>query len=215
VWHDQADPGPAAGRAFPTPEAMAAKSARFYEKDVRAGYRARALAELSDAVASGRLDPELWLRPDLSTAEIAKQILSVRGAGPYTAENLLKLLGRYDGLGLDSWTRAKFARLYGDMGTHPARKGLRRAGATPPHRAGADRPSGIEKPRGVKAGRSSSVSGARARDVKTRRPQSVPDDAIARHYERFGPWRGLAFWCDMTRDWHEDESPDGGAGDKF
>ena len=31
--------------------------------------------------------------------------------GPYAAENLLKLVGRYDGLALDSWTRAKFARV--------------------------------------------------------------------------------------------------------
>ncbi len=29
-------------------------------------------------------------------------------SGDYAAENLLKLLGRYDGLALDSWTRAKF-----------------------------------------------------------------------------------------------------------
>ena len=26
----------------------------------------------------------------------------------YAAENLLKLIGRYDGLALDSWTRAQF-----------------------------------------------------------------------------------------------------------
>jgi 3-methyladenine DNA glycosylase/8-oxoguanine DNA glycosylase len=31
--------------------------------------------------------------------------------------------------------------------------------------------------------------------------------AIARRYDRLGPWRGLAFWLDMTRDWHlESES---------
>ncbi|MFN2532308.1 MAG: hypothetical protein ABR555_13520 [Pyrinomonadaceae bacterium] len=37
-----------------------------------------------------------------------KRIKTVKGAGDYAAENLLKLLGRYDGLALDSWTRAKF-----------------------------------------------------------------------------------------------------------
>jgi 3-methyladenine DNA glycosylase/8-oxoguanine DNA glycosylase len=36
---------------------------------------------------------------------------SVKGVGDYAAENLLKLVGRYDGLALDSWTRAKFARI--------------------------------------------------------------------------------------------------------
>ena len=35
----------------------------------------------------------------------------VKGVGNYAAENLLKLLGRYDGLALDSWIRAQFAKL--------------------------------------------------------------------------------------------------------
>jgi 3-methyladenine DNA glycosylase/8-oxoguanine DNA glycosylase len=30
------------------------------------------------------------------------------------------------------------------------------------------------------------------------------DRAIARRYDRFGPWRGLAFWIDLTRDWHDE-----------
>jgi hypothetical protein len=40
-----------------------------------------------------------------------KEIKSVKGVGNYAAEGLLKLIGRYDGLALDSWTRAQFARL--------------------------------------------------------------------------------------------------------
>jgi len=39
-----------------------------------------------------------------------KEIKSVKGVGNYAAENLLKLIGRYDGLALDSWARAQFAR---------------------------------------------------------------------------------------------------------
>lgn len=35
----------------------------------------------------------------------------VKGVGDYAAENLLKLVGRYDGLALDSWLRAKFYKL--------------------------------------------------------------------------------------------------------
>jgi len=30
------------------------------------------------------------------------------------------------------------------------------------------------------------------------------DRAIVRRYARFGDFRGLAFWLDLTRDWHED-----------
>lgn len=33
------------------------------------------------------------------------------------------------------------------------------------------------------------------------------DEKIARYYSRFDAWRGLALWCDMTRDWLEEESP--------
>ena len=53
---------------------------------------------------SGELDVEAWLTSPLSTAELIKEMRGVKGVGPYAAENLLKLLGRYDGLALDSWS---------------------------------------------------------------------------------------------------------------
>jgi len=34
-------------------------------------------------------------------------------------------------------------------------------------------------------------------------PAAKTDRAIARRYERFGSFRGLALWLDLTRDWHE------------
>ncbi len=36
-----------------------------------------------------------------------------------------------------------------------------------------------------------------------RRPPS--DRTIARDYARFGTWRGLVLWCDLTAEWHRDE----------
>jgi 3-methyladenine DNA glycosylase/8-oxoguanine DNA glycosylase len=98
-------------KSFPTPEAMAAMPVKFYVDEVRAGYRAPYLKELADRVASGELNVETWLTSDLSTPDLVKQIKGVKGAGNYAAENLLKLLGRYDGLALDSWTRAKFFKV--------------------------------------------------------------------------------------------------------
>lgn len=133
-------------RTFPTPEAMASVPVKFYVDQVRAGYRAAYLKELADRVASGELDVESWLTSDLSTADLVKQIKGVKGAGNYAAENLLKLLGRYDGLALDSWTRAKFFKVRNN--------------------------------------------GRKANDKK-----------IERYYSRFKEWRGLALWCDVTRDW--------------
>ena len=133
-------------RAFPTPEAMAQMPLKFYADEVRAGYRAPYFKELADRVASGELNVEAWLSSSLSTTELMKEMRGVKGVGPYAAENLLKLVGRYDGLALDSWTRAKFFTV---------RNGGRKA----------------------------------------------TDKKIARFYSRFGEWRGLALWCDMTRDW--------------
>ncbi len=98
-------------RAFPSPEAMALMPLRFFVNEVRAGYRAPYLKELADRVAAGSLSVEDWLTSPLPTPELIKQIKTVKGVGDYAAENLLKLLGRYDGLALDSWTRATFVRV--------------------------------------------------------------------------------------------------------
>jgi len=136
-------------RTFPTPEAMALMPLKFYVNEVRAGYRSEYLKLLADRVASGELDVEAWLTSPLPTAELMKEMRGVKGVGPYAAENLLKLLGRYDGLALDSWTRAKFFSV---------------------------RNNG----------------------------RKTTDKKIARYYSRFKEWRGLALWCDMTRDWLED-----------
>jgi 3-methyladenine DNA glycosylase/8-oxoguanine DNA glycosylase len=135
-------------RTFPTPEAMALMPLRFYVNEVRAGYRSEYLKELADRVASGALDVEAWITSPLATADLIKEMRGVKGVGPYAAENVLKLLGRYDGLALDSWTRAKFFSVRNN--------------------------------------------GRKATDKK-----------IARYYSRFKEWRGLALWCDMTRDWLE------------
>jgi N-glycosylase/DNA lyase len=136
-------------RAFPTPEAMASQPESFYRDVVRAGYRAGYFKELAERVASGELDVESWLTSELSTAELKREMKRVKGVGEYAADNLLKLLGRYDCLALDSWVRATFARL---------------------HNKG----------------------------------RVASDRKIARHYARFREWRGLALWCDITRDWLEE-----------
>jgi len=103
---------PSAGgkRAFPSVEAMAAAGLDFYRDEMRAGYRSQYFVELAEAVAAGGLDPEAWLASDLPTPELKKEIKKVKGVGDYAAENLLKLIGRYDGLALDSWLRSQFYR---------------------------------------------------------------------------------------------------------
>lgn len=109
-------------KAFPTPEAMAGVSADFYRDTVRAGYRSPYFAELAELVAAGSLDPESWLSSPVSTAELKKEIKKVKGVGDYAAENLLKLLGRYDGLALDSWLRAQFYKHHNNEKACPDKK---------------------------------------------------------------------------------------------
>jgi N-glycosylase/DNA lyase len=138
------------GHTFPTPAAMAEAPEKFFRAEMRSGYRAPYFKELAGRVASGELDVESWLTSDLPTSELKRDMKRVKGVGDYAAENLLKLVGRYDVLALDSWVRATYARL---------------------HNKG----------------------------------RAAADNKIARHYARFQEWRGLALWCDMTKDWMEDK----------
>ena len=89
---------------------------------------------------------DVWLTSELPTPELKKEMKKVKGVGDYAAENLLKLVGRYDGLALDSWLRSQFYKNHNNEKT-------------------------------------------------------CPDKKIERHYKKFGPWRGLVIWCDMTEKW--------------
>lgn len=133
--------------AFPTPKAMADQDEAFYRAEIKAGYRAPYFIELAQKVAGGQLDPEQWLHSDLATPELKKAMKTVKGFGDYAAENLLKLVGRYDGLALDSWLRSQFYKNHN--------------------------------------------KGKICKDIK-----------IERHYNKYGEWRGLVIWCDMTEKWH-------------
>jgi 3-methyladenine DNA glycosylase/8-oxoguanine DNA glycosylase len=137
--------------AFPRPADIAALSERDLRTRVKAGYRAPYLLEFARRVAEKRLDVESFRTSTLPTDELTEQLLVIKGVGPYAAENLLKLLGRYDRLGLDSWTRGRYYELHS-------------------------------------------------------RGRAVRDATIERHYRQYGEWRGLFFWLEMTKDWHEREA---------
>jgi N-glycosylase/DNA lyase len=102
------EPSQSGARSFPTAEAVASRPESFFRNEIKAGYRSPYFVEIADAVAAGKIDPESWLHSPLSTIDLKKEIKKVKGFGDYAAENLLKLLGRYDGLALDSWLRAQF-----------------------------------------------------------------------------------------------------------
>lgn len=102
----------AAGRAFPTPEAMAGAGDDFYREVVRAGYRGRYLAALAASVADGHVDLES-LAGEGDDDEVAALLQTLPGIGPYATAHIMLLVGRYSRLVLDSWTRPKYARLVG------------------------------------------------------------------------------------------------------
>jgi N-glycosylase/DNA lyase len=104
--------GPA-GRAFPTPEAMAAAPEGFYREVMRAGYRGPYFRALARSVASGEVDLEALAVADLDDEEVALQLQTLPGVGPYAAAHIMMMIGRYSLLILDSWTRPKYARLMG------------------------------------------------------------------------------------------------------
>jgi 3-methyladenine DNA glycosylase/8-oxoguanine DNA glycosylase len=99
-------------KSFPSPEVMAGTTEHFLRKNIRAGYRSPFLLEFAEKVASDKLDVESWRSSELSTDVLFKELRSIKGVGEYAAGNILKLLGRYDYLGLDSWVRGRYYELY-------------------------------------------------------------------------------------------------------
>ena len=91
------------GRAFPTPEAIAASNPDYIKEKIRVGYRAPAIHELAVRVASGKYDLEALKHSSLPTLELRKELLTINGVGPYAAANLLLILGRSDFIPVDSW----------------------------------------------------------------------------------------------------------------
>jgi len=90
-------------KAFPTPDRIAASSPAVLRAAVRVGYRAPALHELAVRVASGELDLESYKTSSLSTLDLRRELMTIKGVGPYAAANLLMILGRHDFIPIDSW----------------------------------------------------------------------------------------------------------------
>jgi N-glycosylase/DNA lyase len=99
-------------KSFPSPEALAGTSDQFLRKHIKAGYRSPFLLEFAKKVASGKLNVEHWRSSELTIDVLFKELRSIKGVGVYSAGNILKLLGRYDYLGLDSWVRAQYYKMY-------------------------------------------------------------------------------------------------------
>lgn len=99
-------------RAFPTPEAIAGSSEGELREQVKLGYRAPFILGFARRCAAGTLDIEAFRTSRAPVQDLYKELRSIKGVGDYAAGNLLRLLGRFDYLGLDSWCRSKFSELH-------------------------------------------------------------------------------------------------------
>jgi N-glycosylase/DNA lyase len=106
------DAAPGGEHTFPTPEQVASLDPDAFNTHIRAGYRGAYLHALATALATGQLEVHYWDDPSLPSAEIYAALKHIKGFGDYAAGAMLRLLGRFDQLGLDSVCRAMFAQRY-------------------------------------------------------------------------------------------------------
>ncbi|MGH1365700.1 MAG: DNA-3-methyladenine glycosylase family protein [Calditrichia bacterium] len=99
-------------KAFPTPQAIVQAQDKLFETDIRLGYRTAYIREIAATVASGNLELEAYQSSDLSTPELRKVLLSIKGIGNYAAATMLMFLERYDELAIDTVFRDFVTKRY-------------------------------------------------------------------------------------------------------
>ncbi len=116
--------------AFPTPQQIASYTPEQLDEHIRAGYRSAYLHTLAMQIADGELDVEAWHRPDIDSVTLYNNVKSLRGFGDYAAGTMLRLLGHFDRIAIDSEARAAYRRIAGrdavtdkDIQTYYARFG--------------------------------------------------------------------------------------------
>ncbi|QPC83943.1 3-methyladenine DNA glycosylase [Phototrophicus methaneseepsis] len=97
--------------AFPTPERIAAMNEDDLQTAIRAGYRTAYLHELAKRIAHGELDVESWRQ--LPSEAIYQVVLGLKGFGNYAAGTMVRLLGHFDRLAIDTECRAAYKRVTG------------------------------------------------------------------------------------------------------
>jgi len=96
-------------QAFPDPQNISSQTEEYLRKEIKMGYRAPYLLEFASEVTKGNIDLIPFEEGLLSSTELYKKIKKIKGFGDYAVSNLLKLLGRYDNMGADSWSGKKFS----------------------------------------------------------------------------------------------------------
>jgi 3-methyladenine DNA glycosylase/8-oxoguanine DNA glycosylase len=98
--------------AFPTPAQVLAKSLDELERQTGTGYRAKYIRSLAEAITSG-FDPESLRNSSLSYEDIYERVRALHGFGDYSASYVLKLLGRFERISIDTVMRRYFKEIAG------------------------------------------------------------------------------------------------------
>ena len=93
--------------AFPGPERIAALPFDEFAQAVRAGYRSAYLHQLAQGIASGEIDLASW--HSLDSDSLFKAVKALHGFGDYAAGTILRMLGHFDKLAIDSACHAMYA----------------------------------------------------------------------------------------------------------
>lgn len=96
---------------FPSPEQIASLSLEDFSAKASAGYRNAYLYHLAQGIANGNIQPETWR--ELDTETLYKTVRGLKGFGDYATGSILRLLGHYDRLAIDSVARDSYKRLTG------------------------------------------------------------------------------------------------------
>ena len=106
------DRTPCGYRCFPSPARIFQEDRPTLIRQSKMGYRAELLAKISRDVVEDNLDLSAWEQIDASTKEIRREILGLKGFGPYAAASILALVNRYDFLPVDSVFMTHVSRLH-------------------------------------------------------------------------------------------------------
>ena len=93
---------------FPSSTVIAKTDEQFLREKIKMGYRAPYLWQFAKEVANKNLNLEKFENWNHDSISLYKEIRKIKGFGDYAVSSLMKLLGRYDFMGFDSWNRKQF-----------------------------------------------------------------------------------------------------------
>ena len=96
---------------FPTPQTIAALDVETLKEKTGMGYRAPYLHALASVITNGEVDVESWR--NLESNDLYKAVMDLTGFGDYAAGTVLRLMGHFDKLAIDSVARNAYEAIVG------------------------------------------------------------------------------------------------------